>query len=378
MLFLKRLIKAAMWAVGRILPTDGKKIVFMSYYGRGYSDNPKAIAEELLSEQTDAKMVWIVKDEKEAATLPKEIIPCKYNSCKMILELSTARIWVDNARKFACLKKRGQYYLQTWHGFPLKRIEKDAAENLSENYVNNAIRDSRQTDLLLSNSRTVTDILRRCYWYDGEIAEFGSPRNDVFINTDITVNKKIRDFYNLPEERKILLYAPTFRADHSLDAYKMDIKEIQAACAERFGGEWSVFVRLHPNVAQLSESLFAYDGADIVNATMYPDMQELLCGSDILITDYSSSMFDFALSGKPCFRFALDLEEYMKDRNFYFNFDEIPFPYARTNTELSDIIKNFDEGIYSENRNRFYDSIKLCEDGKASARCAAWIKERLK
>ncbi len=372
-----KLYMAGCSVLGLFLPVDKKKVVFTSYYGRGYSDNPKAIAEAMLKQNADAKLVWLVKDEKEARSLPEGITPCPYNSAKRIWALSTARVWVDNCRKYERFKKKNQFYLQTWHGFPLKRIEKDAVESLPADYERGAMRDSSFTNLLLSNSDFYTDVMKRCFWYDGEIAVYGTPRNDVFVCPDPLVNEKVRNAFSLAEDRKLVLYAPTFRADHSTDAYRIDAARLHDACTKKFGGEWTVLIRLHPNVAGQSADLFAYDGKNIADATMYPDMQELLSAADILITDYSSSMFDFALSKKPCLRFANDVEAYTKDRNFYFSFDEIPFPVAESNDEMIALIENFDVVAYNEKRDAFYKRLNFCEDGKASQRCAEWIISKL-
>lgn len=374
----KKLFTAGCWVLSLALPVDKKKVVFSSYCGRGYSDNPKAIAQAMLDTGTDAKLVWLVKNEKEAATLPEGIKPCPYDSVKKIWALATAGVWVDNCRKYARFKKKNQYFLQTWHGFPLKRIEKDAEEALGSAYVRGAVRDSGHTDLLLSNSAFDTEVLRRCFWYDGEIAEYGSPRNDVFFNPGPEIFKKVREVLSLPADQKLLLYAPTFRADHSMDAYGLDAKRLHDACCKRFGGNWSILVRLHPNIAAQSKELFPYDGSVIVDATMYPDMQELLSASDILITDYSSSMFDFALSGKPCFLFAMDVEDYAKDRNFYFSLDDLPFSLAPGNDAMVQLVEGFDEENYNHKRKAFYEKLAFCEDGKASRRCARWIEEKLK
>ncbi len=373
-----KLLRTGCRIIGRMMPLKKNKIVFSSYCGRGYSDNPKAIAEELLRRGTGADMVWLVKDKREAATLPHGIRPCIYGSYRHILELSTARVWVDNCRKYDKNKRKNQFYLQTWHGFPLKRIEGDAEEALEEGYVFCAKRDSSFTDLLLAYSETDAEILKNCFWYDGEIAVWGVPRTDVFVNADEGIKEKVRAAFSLPADRRLVLYAPTFRADHSVDAYKLDAAQLKSALVKRFPGEWTVLIRLHPNIAKKSEGLFPYDGEGIVDATMYPDMQDLLVGSDILITDYSSSMFDFGLSGKPCFRYASDIEDYMKDRNFYFDFEELPFPAAYSADELISLCENFSEEKYSSDREEFYKKLAFVEDGKASVRCADWIEEKLK
>ncbi len=373
---LKKLYYAGVSVLGLAAPIRKNRVVFSSYYGRGYSDNSKAICEALLKRTGELDLVWLCKDEKEAATLPEGVRAVKYDSPARILALSGARVWVDNCRKYERFKKNGQYYLQTWHGFPYKRIERDVVESLGGAYYERgARRDSAKIDLLLSNGGFVTETLSRTFWYDGEIAEWGSPRNDVFFLENADVRAAVRKAFRLPAEQKILLYAPTFRADHSTDGYRLEAEAVRKACVARFGGEWSVFIRLHPNVAAQSEGLFSYDGRGIVDATMYPDMQELLLGCDFLVTDYSSSMFDYALSKKPCLRLALDREAYLKDRNFYFTEEGLPFPQAESNEALCELIRSFDEKTYREKWDAFVQTTAFCDDGRASERCAERILE---
>ncbi len=375
---LNKLLYVFCCAVFSLLPIKKNRVVFSSYYGCGYSDNSKAIAEELIKRGSDAELIWLCKSEREAATLPPQVKPCPHNSLKRVYALATARVWVDNARKYERLcKKKGQRYLQCWHGFPLKRIEKDALDHLAPNYEHGAIRDSKNIDLLLAYAKVDRDILRRCFWYDGEIAVWGVPRNDVFINPNTETAQKVRKAFSLPENRRLLLYAPTFRADNSTDAYEIDVTRIKDACEKRFSGEWTVLIRLHPNIAKQSEGLFAYDSKDIVDATLYPDMQELLTSCDILITDYSSSMFDFGLSGRLCLRAAYDIESYKKDRNFYFDFEELPFPLAYNNDELIAAIEQYDADKYEIDRKEFYKKTAFVADGKASSRCADWIEQNI-
>lgn len=361
----------------RLAPIDRKKVVFCSYYGKGYSDSPKAIAEALLASGEDLKLVWLLRDPKDAAHLPEGISPASYRGIRRVWELSTAAAWVDNCRKGERCKRKGQYYLQTWHGFALKRIEQDAADALEPLYVRSCIQDSAQCDLMVSGSGFMTRLYQRAFWYQGSVAEYGTPRNDVFFSPQPQLSEKVRRAFGLPEDRKLVLYAPTFRADHSCSAYQLDVPALLEACRDRFGGQWSGLIRLHPNVAERSAGLFAYDGGAILDATAYPDMQELLCAADILVTDYSSCMFDFALSGKPCFQFATDIEAYRLDRNFYFPLDTLPFPLAGSNQALCRAVRSFDAQQYAGNWDAFAQEHHFCEDGHAARSCADWILARL-
>ena len=237
------------------LPVNPRKVVFCSYYGRGYSDSPKAIAEALLSSGEKRKLQWLVKTPEDAKELPQGVEPVPYDSFRRIYALSTAKIWVDNCRKGCRGKKKSQYYLQTWHGFALKRIEKDAESALEPAYVQSCKNDSAQCDLIVSCSDFMTKLYQNAFWYDGEVAAFGTPRNDVFFQNTDAVKQKVFAALGLKPTRRLLLYAPTFRVDHSTDAYKLDVENVLAACEKRFGGCWTALIRLHPNVAEQSKGL---------------------------------------------------------------------------------------------------------------------------
>ncbi len=368
---------AGMWTLGRLLPVQKNKIVISSYYGRGYGDNAKPIVEELLKRTCNLDIVWMVNDDAAAETLPSGVRPVKNTLWNRIRELCTAKIWIDNCRKGARVKKQGQWYLQTWHGFALKRIEKDAAASLPADYPQYAGRDSAQTDLIVSNSALMTKIYNESFWYHGEVLEFGSPRNDVFFVPAENVKEKVRAALDVPEDCFMVLYAPTFRADGSMDAYSVDYARLQKALAERFGGKWVALIRLHPNVMSKAKDL-DIDGINTFDATRYDDMQELLAAADAVISDYSSLMFDYGLTKRPCFQFATDIAAYEKDRNFYFPLRKMPFPLAQNNDALESVIQHWEQDEAEKAWDAFCAEFGICEDGKASARCVDWILEKMK
>ncbi len=371
---LRKLASSAVWALCRLLPVKENKVVFCSFGGKGFGDNPKAIALALLETAPELDLVWLTRDPD--ICLPKGIRPCRFGTPQAVYELSTAKVWVDNSRSGAKYKKKNQKYLQTWHGYALKTIEA-GAKNLPAHYVEQGKKDSKMIDLLLSNSRFMTDIFRRDFWYDGEIGEYGSPRNDVFFQP-VTCQETVRAAYSLPAEQKLLLYAPTFRDNEDVSCYALDAERALSACRERFGGQWSALLRLHPNMAQKSKELFVCDGKELIDASLYADMQELMLTADLLVTDYSSSMFDFALSGKPCVRFATDLEQYKRDRDFYYSLEQLPFPLAQSNDELCDILRQLNVEDCRTRWAAFTEKNGFCEDGQASVRCAQWIREQIR
>ncbi len=373
---MRKLASDAVWQACRLLPIQKNKVVFISYGGKGFGGNPKAIALELLKQKEKLDLVWLSRN--PALNLPEGIRLVPFGTPQAVKELSTARVWVDNSRGGAHFKKSQQYYMQTWHGFALKHIERAAQEQLPDSYVAQCKKDSSFIDLIVSNSDFMTRVYRNDFWYDGEIALYGSPRNDIFYEENSVFPAAVRKFFGLPQDQKLLLYAPTFRADFSVDGYALDVERTLKACESRFGGAWTALIRLHSNVAEKSAGLFPYDGKRIVDATAYGDMQELLAAVDLLITDYSSSMFDYSLQGKPCIQFATDLEAYKRDRNFYFQLDQLPFPLAQSNDELADVIEHYDDVQQQKCWEYFKRENGIVEDGNASQRCAQWILNHVK
>lgn len=360
------------WIIGHSLPIKQNKIVVSSYYGRGYSDSPKAIVQELLKQGTSYDIVWLTDDKN---SLPDGVRAVPYNSIRRMLELSTAKIWIDNCRKGAKFKKAGQYYMQLWHGFALKQIEKDVIDKLPDaNYENYAKRDSSQIDIIISNSDHMTRVYSDSFWYDGPVKQFGSPRNDMFFHDNSSVRKKVRRTLQIDDNTNIVLYAPTFRVTHSLEPYNMDSAAICNALESRFGGKWVFVTRLHPNIAKLSSELHYTDSVD---ATDYNDIQELLVASDVLISDYSSVVFDFMLSKRPCFMYATDIEEYRNDRNFYIPLDEMPFPISVDNRSFCESIEKFNKDDYNDAVSKFMNNYGIKEDGQASKRCVDWIIKQM-
>lgn len=355
-----------------LLPKDQRKAVCESYTGRGFSDSPKAVAEEL--SRRGWKVYWLVKGAKEAESLPDGIKPLTIGSTAAIYHMCTAGVWVDNCRKWGRLYKRpSQRYVQTWHGFPLKRIEGDVESALDEKYVRAAKKDSEMSDLFVSNSAFLTEIYRRAFWYGGEVLECGFPRNDMLFGPAGPSLEKVRRELRLPEGKRLALYAPTFRRDLGLSVYDMDYRRVCAALSERFGGDWLILAKLHPNVADRAGEL-SLDPEYVVNASGYADIQELYLACGALITDYSSVMFDYMNTGRPCFLYVNDLAAYKNDRNFYFDLDTLPFARAEDNDELEEIILGFDEDVQRERTERFCKDLGIKEDGTAARQVADWLE----
>ena len=345
----------------RIFPIENNKVVIVNYYGKGYGDNAKYICDELLKH--DYNIIWLVKKEYFGdIKFPTNVKKVKYNSIKGLYELTTAKFWIDNSRKvFYPPKRKKQFYIQTWHSsLRLKKIEKDAEDSLTEFYVENAKKDSKNINLITSGCGFSTNIYKNSFWYDGKILECGSPRCDIFFDKSKKENikKKVYKELGIKNNKKIILYAPTFRK-------KTNINECYLNCnyvAEKLDKDYILAVRYHPtekNKLDLNDN--------IINATDYPDMQELICAIDILVTDYSGCCFDAMINKTKCHLIAKDKEEYFKkERKLYFDYDSLPFLHAANEDELLSNIKEYNEKEYNKKIEKFCKEINLMEKGKAS------------
>ncbi|MCC3671238.1 CDP-glycerol glycerophosphotransferase family protein [Terrisporobacter mayombei] len=348
----------------RLFPIKKNKIIVINFSGKGYADNPKYIVEELLKNK-NLDIVWASKKSAKESGTPNNVRVVKYRSLAYFYELATAKIWINNTRfEKYIIKRKEQFYLQTWHSpLRLKKIELDAIENLNETYRLAMKQDSKMISMMISGCDFSYNIYRNSFLYDGPIFKMGTPRCDVFFSEEY-ISKSASKFkrgYGIDENIDLILYAPTFRKNSEIKDVLMDIEYVSKNIPQNS----KLLVRFHPSTK------FKCEFNNAINVTDYPDMQELLCSADILITDYSSSMFDMLIANKKCILFAKDKEEYLKnERGIYFDFEKLPFPIVNNEEKLLDIINEFDEKKYYSQVEIFKNEIGLYEKGNASEQIA--------
>lgn len=366
---IKSLRHKAYLAYCRKKPIQNNKIMLWADNFKSFGCSPKYIA-LYLAKNFPGKydLVWVLENDRPIPQgMPEGIRVVRYFSMEYLKEIATAKVIICNHRTgdFHYFKKRkGQFYIQTWHSsLRLKKIEGDAP-GLGEKYVDKAKADSKKIDLLVSGCRFSSDIFRRAFWYDGEIFEHGTPRCDGFFGSNDEIRRKVFDFYGIPEGKKFALYAPTFRKDKKPSLYGMDFGML----SKTLGPDWAIGCRLHPNITEdLTDE-------NSISMSKYPDMQELLAACDLLITDYSSSMFDMAVAGKKCALYLPDLQQYTAgERGLYFDLKALPFPQGETMEEFCGCIADF-EG-YEARCAAFLKEIGSFEDGNAAAALAKRIEE---
>lgn len=360
------------------------RMMCWAYTFKQYSCNPRYLTEYLLENNPEFEIFWVFKGNVDTSGVDKRIKCVRYKSLRYFLLVNTAEFFITNARtdpyRIYWHKRKGQKYVMLWHGgVALKRIEKDAESQLSYSYLKKAKIDSKVCDLMVSGCRFQTSLLKEKFWYDGEILEKGIPRNDVFFDKarHPEMRERICRKYGISPDSRIVLYAPTFRRDKSIEPYRINWSRLVPELRKIYGTEKvSVLLRLHPNLIGKADASSLVNDESVIDVTRYHDMQELLCVSDLLITDYSSSMFDITMLKKPCMLYATDIEKY--NRGYYFDFAELPFPLARNEEELIGNIRTFDSAAYEEAVESFFEKhIGLCEDGNASKAIAGWLTRHI-
>lgn len=370
---IERVLSWTAYPIARLLvigkPIDRNKYFCISMGGNSYGDNIKCLSDYLIANVPDARVVWgftssfydcsgceLKRVKLYTIDYYKEILTSKYI-------LSNNRL---NQRMFH--KRKGQIYLQTWHGTALKRIGKDARK--SRPWYKRIIQppmlefDVDNTDIMISGSGFMTGIYREKFGFKGVMWEVGTPRNDIFFKDLPEIVTKVHSFYSIPDETQIILYAPTFRSDGSFEYYDIDAKKLMSLWERQTGKKCVFLARLHPNIANKESDLKKLFPSETIYASSYPDMQELLYATDLLVTDYSSSMFDYMYSGKPVLMYIPDWDNY--ERGFYFTKEELPFVMVRNNNELKEAIEKVDLSGYCSLFNNFLKKIDSKETGNAT------------
>lgn len=341
-------------------------------FGQAYTCNPKYIA-EAVNRMYPGYFDIVLLMQKKSQDVPSYIRQVRYRSIAAQREWATARFWLCNFRndKKYVPKRSDQIYIQTWHGaLTAKQIEKDVENKLDRNYVKDAQYDGSITDLLFANNDLFERVFNEKFWYSGPVVRCGIPRNKPLTLANESISTLVHDSLGVSGEVAICLYAPTFRADLSMDKYRFDFDKTLEALERRFSKKFQLVYRLHPNLIREERPSFL---APYIDATNYPDSQELLAATDVLISDYSSVLEDFALTGKPGFVFAPDIESYLLERGFYYSLYERPFPVATTDDELLSKIERFDEEEYRNSLDSFFRRFNYEDDGYGDERIAEII-----
>jgi len=381
---MKKLAMLVLLAPLKILPVKRNRLVLNNGLSHNYSDNPKAVAEYLRRNYPHELEMFFAVDKpgKYRFLEDQGIRPVKFHSLRYFCCVMTAGVYLTNNGGYSYFPlRKKQLVIETWHGggaykkcgiwgYKSKKIGR-AALRLA----------ARNVDIFLSTSKRFSDTFSKSFLLPRSIFwEIGMPRNDALLHQDVAEKEKIRDRLGLPRGERLVLFTPTFRrwgdASTGLPVaipYGIDDIRVCGALQKRFSGTWRFALRLHPEIRGERE----VPPRSVLDVSDYEDMQELLCAADVLITDFSSAMWDFMLTGRPCFLFAADFGRYIRTTEVYVPVSEWPFPKASSNEELERNILRFDEGRYSEACIRHYRELGGCETGKAARLVGERIREHM-
>lgn len=356
----------------KLLPCKNNRVFIHNDLGYNYSANPKCVAEYLIKHYPGKfDVIFSVKDPDRYSEIGLPIKFVRFNSLQYIWYAMFSRVYVSNSGGYSYLPfRKSQFVINTHHGGGCYKTNGLDMFEDTPLFRKDLKLSSDQTDVFLSTCRRFSEVnSRSCLLPIEKFWEIGMPRNDMMIHENSELRGKVRERLGLGEDDRLVLYAPTYRKpeDNYFNesiaiSYDIDCKRVCDALKERFSGNWKFAFRLHPCVTNRDE---LPDG-DVLDLSDYEDMQELLLAADVMINDFSSSMWDFMLTGKPCFTYAKDLEHYIETTKLYTPVEEWPFPKATTNDLLVANILQFDETKYEKDCKRHYELLGGCETGRAT------------
>lgn len=341
------------------------RIIFCSYNGEQYSCNPKYISEYLnLNYKDEFEIIWVFNNPNKFKELEvnSNIKIVKNKSFKWIFFTMTSKFGITNTgvNSFIPLRKR-QCFINTWHGGGCyKRVEGSDAKK-SNDYILKIKTVAEMTSIYLSSSEFFsTNVIKDGFLYSGEILKSGMPRNDILFKENSFIKEKVRKKLNISSEDVfVVLYAPTWRKVNEKINTELDFVKLKSSIERKYNKKCILLYRTH----HFSKKPEYTDG--IINASEYDDMQELMCLSDMLITDFSSCMWDYSFTYKPCLLFIPDLDEYRRDVGFEMDIYKWGFPISLSNDELCKKILQLDSREIKDNMKKHHNMLGSYENGYA-------------
>ncbi len=367
---LKILIKQVL-KIFYIFPIKENHVFIISFGGKStYGFDARALIEYSNNNKLGYIFYWGINENEQAFKGKKNIRYVKIKSIKGLYYMITSEVFITNINppSFVPFRKK-QTLINTWHGVAMKKFGKyDKSYDLKQ--VN-------MTNCFISHSKDYTDIaLIDSLIFNGDILNCGAPRNDVLFNIDEMNNRKqeVRNMYNIEEKDFVVLYTPTFRGDFNSPNLLLDYGVIAKELKKKYKRNVVFLLRLHPMISRKN----TINDKNIIDVTQYEDIQDLYCASDLLITDYSSTSYDFSLTRRPVFIYAFDIDEFEKERGLGELFFNRPYPIARTNEELCSIIRTFKEREYLRELEDYFSRIQVYDRGNACKEIYNYIIERRK
>ena len=371
-----------------IIPPNENIILFESSNGRNYTGNPKSVYEEILNQGLDKEIKCVWSFDQTNTEIKGNAKKVKRSFFKFLYYSLRSGAWVFDSRHLYYLRKNKKTkYIQTWHGTPLKKLGLDmdyidmSGNQDIKQYHDDFRKNTSLWQYLISQNSYSSEIFRHAFDFKGEMLEIGYPRNDILINKNNAEDiDEIKTRLNIPKDKKVILYAPTWRDNEYYEkgkykfATEMDFDQMKSELSD----EYVLIVKFHYLVKE-NIDWSKYDDF-VIECDADWDIQELYLISDMMITDYSSVMFDYSLLKRPMIFYAYDLENYKNNlRDFYFDMiNEVPGPICLTNDEMIGFIKNYTEESYKmefgEKYKNWSEKFNTFDDGNASKKVIDLIR----
>lgn len=385
---ISKLIKVLYKITYKYIPINNKIILFVSYHGKGYLCNPKYLHKYMIKDEKykEFKYIWAVKNKKNIDIPNAKIV--RYNGLSYFYYLARSKYWVINCKmpKYI-MKKENQIYLQTWHGTPLKRLAHDidigedktfyrtkvTKEEMTKSYDT----DVKRYNYFISPNKFSTEKFITAFRVDkNKIIEIGYPRNDFLSNIEEDEITRLKIKYSIPLDKKVILYAPTWRDNsYNMKGYVFELNVDFNLWKKELGKEYIVLFKPHYLIVNKQTNENLEDFLYLIDEN--EDINELYVISDILVTDYSSVFFDYAILRKPIYFYMYDLKEYEENlRGFYLDINkDLPGEVITNETKLLKSIKD-NKSYYKDNENkldRFNERYNNLQDGKCSEKVLKYI-----
>lgn len=354
-----KIIKIVYKLIYRFIPVDDRLVIFISFHGRGYSDNPRAIYEQMIKDPrfSDYRFIWFIKNHKKKnIVIPRAEIK-EYFSLPYFYFMSKAKYWIINCKMptYIC-KKSQQVYLQTWHGTPLKRLAHDIIAPEDATFYRSGVSfdkmcesydvDVARYNYMISPNKFCTEVFQTSFQINRErLIETGYPRNDFITNASKEDVVALKKKFHLPLDKKVVLYAPTWRDNSYVAAgYTFELKADFKKWKDILGEDYIVVFKPHYLIINKYENDHSLDGF-LYSIPADAEINELYVLSDILITDYSSVFFDYAVLNRPIYFYMYDIDEYKGElRGFYLDiYKELPGKIYEDEKEMLEDVRS---GVY--------------------------------
>ena len=368
---MKNLVKSILRCILKVFyvfPLKNNLIFILSFQGKSeYAFDGKAIVEYSNNKSLEYRFIWGYKG-KKPINKHKNIKYVNVNSLIGIYYMLTCKTFITNINPISYIPYRNnQIMINTWHGFGPKKGGRFYPDFNEKQY-------NMSKCFLSANDIFTNVVLRDALMIKGKILQVGFCRNDILFDKEKVerIKNETKKMYGL-SDKKIILYAPTFRGDFQEKESSIDFNKLIRYIENKTNKKWVVALRSHPMISSKMKN----NNENIIDVSNHEDIHDLICMADVLISDYSSVLWDFSLTRKPVIIYADDLDEYKKDRSVFDFFYEFPFYIAKDMSELFEVVDNYNKEEYLNRLELFYKNCNSSENGKACEELFKYININL-